>query len=276
MLTPAAVRPAARVLRRDAPGLRASTAARLGLGAACTTGSPSARSAHSACLDYRRAAQTGPLHAGRRHARAGRRHAATGGRGAPKTTPPSPRRSWNRFSPNRRTTRHRRSPPASASPWGCSTTGWVATTRPRPFGWPTVSGCPSDTGSASAPLVTSSPSQATDAQTDQHDRTQQPRWPRPAPPSVTVQTRQSASRPTVSRTMVIGLREFRGRTLSASSGPARSPADHGWHVKGAPRRLGRRRGGVRLHQRDRPHAMLRALETAPPGEDDWARVPRRP
>jgi hypothetical protein len=53
--------------------------------------------------------------------------------------------------------------------------------------------------------------------------------------------------------------------------------DHGGHVKV-------RHGGldgvevVRHFTSERDaHAMLpRALETAPPGEDDWAKMPRRP
>jgi hypothetical protein len=53
--------------------------------------------------------------------------------------------------------------------------------------------------------------------------------------------------------------------------------DHGWHVKA-------RRGGPdgvevihHFTSEGDAHAMLlRALETAPPGEDDWAKVSRRP
>ena len=40
----------------------------------------------------------------------------------------------DQVSPNHRTTRRRPSPPASASPSVCSTTGWAAPTRPRPHG----------------------------------------------------------------------------------------------------------------------------------------------
>lgn len=53
--------------------------------------------------------------------------------------------------------------------------------------------------------------------------------------------------------------------------------DAGWHVKG-------RRGGWDgvevVHdftdERDAQAMLLRALETAPDGENDWARMPRRP
>jgi hypothetical protein len=53
--------------------------------------------------------------------------------------------------------------------------------------------------------------------------------------------------------------------------------DNGWHVKA-------RRGGWDgievVHdftsEADAHAMLLRALETAPPGEDDWARMPKRP
>lgn len=53
--------------------------------------------------------------------------------------------------------------------------------------------------------------------------------------------------------------------------------DHGWHVK---TRRGGPDGTEVVHdftsQADAQAMLLRALETAPPGEDNWARMPRRP